>query len=156
MRSTMLASALLVSTSLSAMAADVTSEQRREIEGIVQKWADAFGKGDYKQQTSYLTDDAEAVGPWGVWIGKDYNLQMVEKTYTNLHFKLAEMKTEAITAHDPKTIFITTSYVFEIPNAPQARGTWFHVFEQQGDGTWKISNNIVARRTSIVPTQDTR
>ena len=156
MRKLLLASALFVSASFTAMGADVSSEQRREIEGIVQKWAEAFNQGDYKQQVSYATDDVEAVGPWGVWIGKEYNLQMTEKTYTSLRGKVTDIKTEAITAHDPKTVFITTSYVFEIPNAPQARGTWFQVFEQQGDGTWKMSHNIVARRTPTVPTQGTR
>jgi ketosteroid isomerase-like protein len=153
MKKVAISAVLLFGSSLPTLAGEPSAEQRREIEGIIQKWADAFNQGDYKQQVSYATNDIEAVGPWGVWIGKEYNLQMTEKTYTNLRGKLSEMKTEAITAHDPKAIFVTTSYVFEIPNAPQAKGTWFQVFEQQGDGTWKMSHNIVARRTSTVPTQ---
>ena len=81
MKKVAISAVLLFGTSLPTIASEPSAEQRREIEGIIQKWADAFNQGDYKQQVSYATNDIEAVGPWGVWIGKEYNLQMTEKTY---------------------------------------------------------------------------
>src|ERR1700736_4358076 len=84
MKKVAISAVLLFCTSLPTIAGEPSAEQRREIEGIIQKWADAFNQGDYKQQVSYATNDIEAIGPWGVWIGKEYNLQMTEKTYANL------------------------------------------------------------------------
>jgi hypothetical protein len=94
MRKLLLASALFVSAPFTAMGADLSSEQRREIEGIVQKCIEAFNQGDYKQQASYTAENFEAVGPWGVWTGKEYSLQMTEKTYANLRGKVTDLKTE--------------------------------------------------------------
>jgi ketosteroid isomerase-like protein/uncharacterized protein with GYD domain len=151
MKKVALGAAMLLGASLTVMAADVTPEQRHEIESTTQKWADAFNNKDYRQEVSYLTDDINLVGPWGVLRGKDAALQLAEGSFAKSDAKLRDIKTESMVLHDPKTIFYTASYTLTFPSS-STKGTWLLIYQQQGDGGWKISNQVAARQTALVPT----
>jgi ketosteroid isomerase-like protein/uncharacterized protein with GYD domain len=150
MKKVALGAAMLLGASLTAMAADVTPEQRHEIESATQKLADAFNNKDYRQQVSYATDDINFIGPWGVIRGKDAALQLAEG-FAKSDAKLRNIKTESMVLHDQKTIFYTASYTLTFPSS-STKGNWLLIYEQQGDGAWKISNQAAARQTAVVPT----
>jgi ketosteroid isomerase-like protein len=130
-------------TTASAQEATVPSDQRREIEGILQQQAQALNKGDSKALTAFFKANATRIDIAGI----AHFQSQIEARLQDLvkggikDVSIVPQLIEPI--EGGKAILVITSYTATIGGQP-VQGNSLGVYEQEGSG-WKIRASASSR-----------
>src|ERR1700730_10741902 len=147
MKNLALATTLLIACSISAAAQQqqLTADQQRDAEQVMQKYADALNNGDGRAFRALFTKNGVAITPMGMSQGEEV-AEDSERFHKmggklNLKLKLAELSSDGgeIISIGNYTVTFTNN-----PTTKEAAGNIMNFLEREG-GTWKIRASAAAR-----------
>ncbi|HWI28749.1 MAG TPA: nuclear transport factor 2 family protein [Stellaceae bacterium] len=115
------------------------SEQRgrQQIEAFMQKWMDAYNRGDAQTFSSLIAADSFAVGDRGVLSGNDRVARVMQNEAT-LGGKVTNFTVDQVRMLGRNAAVATGPYAvtYSKPRPLTIQGTWMQVLERQR-GAWK-------------------
>ena len=121
---------------------------RQHIEAGEQGWLTAFNGGDAPGVAAVYAESARLMPPNAEILEGRGAIEGFIKGFVQTGAKLMF---ELITVHESPSVCVAVGrYILDIPGAPQDRGKYIEVWTSQGDGSWRIVDDIF--NSSLPPT----
>jgi hypothetical protein len=152
-RTLLVATVIMASVGASSAEQDVvSSEQKRDIETIAQKYFDAINTGDVQKAASFFQPNGFVVGLSGM-----IRTQGLADYFDKVH-KMGAKVTLAVENIEPvaggKALILTGNFTATFTSAPEAKGVLVQLYEQEGSD-WKLRASVAARMGSTPVTPAT-
>ena len=123
----------------------LTSDQKREAEQMIQKWADTLNRGDQQSYRAMFTKGGLAIGPFGAAYGDSIGSD--NERFRKMGGKLDARFERAEPTADGGEVIAVGSYRVTYTDNPatrEATGNVMQVLEKEA-GQWKIKALAAAR-----------
>ena len=139
------ATALLTVGGALAQQQQLTTEQKQQVEALIQKWVDAINRADPQSFRNLFAKNAVNISAFGIAQGEE--IGSPTNPFWSLGAKVNAKFDRAMPIGDGKTIIAVTNYTTTFTNNPMTKevsGNSLLVLEQQS-GQWKIIASSSAR-----------
>jgi ketosteroid isomerase-like protein len=113
---------------------------RQDIEAGEQAWLSSFNGGDASGVAALYAESARLMPPNAEILDGRAAIEPFIKGFVQTGAKLTF---ELIHVHESPSMCVAVGrYLLDIPGAPQDRGKYIEVWASQGDGSWRIVDDM--------------